>query len=131
MDLYEKKRKLREYNIMLGRLERKCEDAGRWACMAENGEPDGSNRIKSTALDIRAECERLAEKTNVLRLRLSKALELMPNERRRQVLEFYYLNGFDTSHICDETGWSKRYVQQLHSEAIKELNSSSKFFYTN
>lgn len=129
MDYSQKKEKLREYIVALGRLERKCEDASRWAAMAENGEPDGSNRIKSAALDAREDCERLAGQANDLRLQLSGALERMPTERRRQVLEYYYLNGFSTSRICTETGWSKRYIQQLHSEAIRELGLFSRFFY--
>lgn len=129
MNKDQKIEKVRAYIITLGRLQRKCEEAARWDSMSEGCELDGSNLMKTTSIQIRAECEQLAAKTNALRQCLASALEQMPNERRREVLELFYLSGLGTAQICQRTGWSKQYVLRLRSEALEELDTETDFFH--
>lgn len=128
MTLEEKKERLRAYTSQMVRLERKCEEAARWASLAETGEPDGSNPLKITVIQIRDECEQLAEQVKRLRQQLIFAFEQLPGSRYRDVLEMYYLQGMNTTQIGRMRGWSGRYVRRLRSEAISQLEAHSHFF---
>ena len=121
MDQEKKKEKLREYLVCRGRLERKCEEAGRWRSLAQGAEPDLSNRLKVTVMEIDAECEALADRTQRARGQLIAALEAMKDLRLREILEAYYVEGKSTDQICREKGWSRRYVLRLRGEAIGKI----------
>lgn len=121
MDQEKKKEKLREYLVCRGRLERKCEEARRWRSLAQGAEPDLSNRLKVTVMEIDAECEALAGRTQRARGQLMAALEGLEDSRLRELLEAYYVEGKTTDQICRERGWSRRYVLRLRGEAIRKV----------
>lgn len=129
MNLEQKKDRLLEYAAQLGRLERKCEEVARWDSLAEAGEPDSSNNIKVTAIQIRSECEVLAKNVQALRSRLVAALNCLRDARQREVLELYYLNTSTTHDIQLAKGWSSRYIRQLRTKAIQSLEEASDFFF--
>lgn len=129
MNIEQKKDRLLEYVAQLGRLERKCEEVARWDSLAEAGEPDSSNNIKVTAIQIRSECETLAKHVQTLRSRLVVALGCLQDARQREVLELYYLNASTTHDIQLAKGWSSRYIRRLRTEAIKSLEELSDFFF--
>lgn len=128
MKFEEQKRRLDEYNVQMGRLERKCEEAARWTSMAEGGEADSSNRIKVTAMQMRSECEDMAEHVRQLRAQLVSAFEQVTDARQREVLELYYLQGRSTKDIQSLRVWSSRYIRRLRTEAIQSLDENSNFF---
>ena len=129
MNLEEKKEKLRAYQLTVARLERKCEEAARWDSLARAGEEAGTSRIRTTALQLRDECEQLAVKANVLRLRLTTALDQLPDPVQRELLEVYYLSGISTRGLAARNGWSERYTRRMLAAAVNQLSDSSKFFH--
>ena len=64
-------------------------------------------------MEIDAECEALAGRTQRARGQLMAALEGLEDSRLRELLEAYYVEGKTTDQICRERGWSRRYVLRL------------------
>lgn len=128
MNLEEKKEKLRAYQLTVARLERKCEEAARWDSLARAGEEAGTSRIRTTALQLRDECEQLAVKANVLRLRLTAALEQLPDSEQRELLAAHYLNGISARTLAERNGWGERHTRRMLAAAVNRLADDSKLF---
>ncbi len=129
MVLEEKKQKLQAYLLTVARLERKCEEAARWDSLAKAGEEAGTSRIRTTALQLRGECEQLALKANALRLRLTAALEQLPDPKQRELLAAHYLNGISVRTLAMRNGWTERYTRRMLAAAVNQLADNNIIFY--
>ena len=69
--------------------------------------------------EINADIDRLID----LKTEICKAIDSLPEEKHRNVLERFYLQGMTNREIADELGYNERTVYKLKLQAEKNLEN--------
>lgn len=86
----------------------------------------GNGGIESCVTSLLDESDRLQNEAKRLLERSRRAEKLirgLPDAEKRGVLEARYLNNMTWEQVADYTGYTPRYVQQMHREALLTLAS--------
>lgn len=131
--------RLGRYRDLLRRLERRTEEANRWAAlsqrstavpdrMATGHPPRDIGQVKATEIAIREECDELALQAHRERELLCAAIAAVQSTRSRELLESVYLNGRTLEQIANSTGRTEKTVRRQLFFAIAHLAAASDFF---
>lgn len=131
-----KKQYLRQYKPVLGRIESKLEEIERidnslypGASIAD-GMPRGSRKDNASdkvdgAVDyvrrIRGKVIAELRELEALRDEISAAINSIPSQQHRQLLELRYINFYGWRKIAEKMGYSEDHIYKLHGEALKRL----------
>ena len=55
---------------------------------------------------------------------MDNAIEALEDERQRNVMRLYYLNGLTWEQVAERMHYSREWVCRLHRKAIKEVTKS-------
>lgn len=75
-------------------------------------------------LDYEAEVDEAAKAMTPLYMKAGKLIYRIKDERRRTILNKYYLHCHSWKEIADELGISASWVKKLHKKAIEEIAES-------
>ena len=136
----EKIQRLLAYRMEMERLQRKCQELGKWKELAgyakpslpetgaKGGQGSGSGSVISTYIQIQEEMEAQAGRVNQLRGRLTAALRQMESERHRELLDRRFLSGEQPRQIAKAMGYCDRHLSRMLREAVEALDAQTDFF---
>lgn len=55
------------------------------------------------------------------RAEIKNCIESVPDERKRNILRYRYINGFSWAEVAARMGYDKRYLFRMHRDAVDEL----------
>ena len=85
---------------------------------------NSTERALCAMLDYEAEVDEAAKAMTPLYMKAGKLIYRIKNERRRTILNKYYLYCRSWKEIADELGISASWVKKLHKKAIEEIAES-------
>ena len=78
---------------------------------------DRIDKISRLENEIKAEVERLKDEYVMVQF----LIDCLDDYKKRSVLNFRYINGFNWADIAENLHYSEDYVKELHGRALKDL----------
>lgn len=138
---YEKiKVRLNRYRELRGKVGRLAEEAARWNAMAElsaselrrpgrgGGGHQDMGALKSSAMAIEEERDKLAQEAMAERRRLMAAISQLEDNASRNLLEQIYIGGATTRSAAASLGISERTAFRKMNEAFRLLAQEKKLW---
>jgi DNA-directed RNA polymerase specialized sigma24 family protein len=129
----EKAEWMSQYKDVMRREKRLRDEILRWRSVAEkitarpSHAPGGGAKQDKVARAVeeiqQLECELTEQIRQQVKLRLAmgRALNKMPDERSRYLLERYYVDGLTLDAIALEMNYSSRYLMKIYAKAMEML----------
>ncbi len=138
---YEKiKLRLNRYRVLREKVGRLAEEAARWNAMAELSAPElqrsgrgggghyDMGALKSSAMTIEEERDKLAQETMAERQLLMAACARLEDSTSRDLLEQIYISGATTKSAAAALGISERTAFRKMNEAFRLLAQEEKLW---
>lgn len=124
---------LRQARTLDKRINAKLEQVSRLRDLAErtttilSNQPKGKSGTNRTEycitkiFDLEREINTDIDRLIDLKATIREAIEAMPNDLYKAILECRYLNGWKWEEIADTLGYERRQVTRLHGRALQEI----------
>ena len=132
MTVDEKKKYLRQYRYLEGRVNSLCDELAKWRSLAERITPvlsdmpkgSGGDRLPRTVekiIELEQELDAQIDQMIDTRREIEKAVAAVDDQRLRDVLEQHYIRGLTWGDVAQIMKIDTRWVYRLHIKALQKL----------
>ncbi len=132
MTVDEKKKYLRQYRYLEGRVNSLCDELAKWRSLAERITPvlsdmpkgSGGDRLPRTVekiIELEQELDAQIDQMIDTRREIEKAVAAVDDQRLRDVLEQHYIRGLTWEDVAQIMKIDTRWVYRLHIKALQKL----------
>lgn len=132
MTVDEKKKYLRQYRYLEGRVNSLCDELAKWRSLAERVTPvlsdmpkgSGGDRLPRTVekiIELEQELDAQIDQMIDTRREIEKAVAAVDDQRLRDVLRYRYIEGMTQEETAERLELSSRQIRTLEKVAEKRI----------